>query len=120
MVAALFARSGLTALLLAVDQDLGLVGVPGIASGAGLMTFQVFALTLQFARLALLLLFQPGKLLLGLRCLAGFLGRIEGVVAAIGPQAQAAQFDDARHVREQAAIMADHQQTPVPGFDHAQ
>ncbi|MNC45649.1 hypothetical protein D3C75_946280 [compost metagenome] len=53
------------------------------------MTFQGFALALQFAGLALLLLFQPGKLLLGQRRLAGFLGRIEAVVAAIGLQAQA-------------------------------
>ncbi|MNP06622.1 hypothetical protein D3C76_986150 [compost metagenome] len=120
MVAVLLARRGLAALLLAVDQDLGLVGMPGLTPGPGLMAFQVFALALQFTGLALLLLLQSGKLLLGLRHLAGFLCCIEAVVAAIGLQPQAGQFDNARHVRQQAAVVTDYQQTSAPGLDHAQ
>ncbi|MCY1450566.1 hypothetical protein D9M71_673840 [compost metagenome] len=89
MVAALLASSGLAALLLAVDQDFGLVGVLGLAPGPGLMALQVFALALQFTGLALLLLLQPGKLLLRLRRLVGFLRTIEAVVATVGLQAQA-------------------------------
>ncbi|MNU00985.1 hypothetical protein D3C72_2442430 [compost metagenome] len=53
------------------------------------MALQVFALALQFTGLALLLLLQPGKLLLGLRRLVGFLRTIEAVVATVGLQAQA-------------------------------
>ncbi|MNN35969.1 hypothetical protein D3C81_1498390 [compost metagenome] len=89
VVALLFASSDLTTLLLAIEENLRLVTVAGIATCSGLAAFKAFALLLQFACLALTRKLQAlqGNFRLG-ACCAFTLG-IDTVITTVAIKAQA-------------------------------
>ncbi|MNU77372.1 hypothetical protein D3C71_669480 [compost metagenome] len=106
--------AGFGALLLPTEQDRCLVGLARLAVAACLPLLLALVL---FARAALLLpVLGAGVVELGGGGLA-FDGTDVGIVLpwpAITMQAMRVQFDDLRHLREQATVVADRQQTALP------
>lgn len=108
------AVAGLGALLLPAEQDRGLVGLLRIAVATRLALLLPFVL---FARAALLLAVLGARMIeLGGGSFALGGARI-GIVlprSAVTMQPAPIEFDDLLHVRQQLAIMTDHQQATAP------